>query len=239
MNIRGILKAGIAGAALSVLLAAGTAQAVPMAFFDRGAFDTATALLAQSEENFDGATAGDLIADGGSLGGFTFNYPTLAGFGVSMEVRADFLTTSGANYLGTDDAGVFQDGDDFNLTFAAANAIGMYFISADPIVDGDISITVGAFTADLDVDDLSVFDVGDGGLAYFLGIVDTMATFTSADIATSQTPLAAPDDINGLFVYNVDDIVVARAPQIPEPGTLALFGLGLLGLGLARRKRIV
>ena len=29
----------------------------------------------------------------------------------------------------------------------------------------------------------------------------------------------------------------AVATQLPEPGTLALFGLGLLGLGIAVRRR--
>ena len=47
-------------------------------------------------------------------------------------------------------------------------------------------------------------------------------------------PGAGPDD-------NHDDMIIRAvftpATSVPEPGTLALFGLGLLGIGLARRKK--
>jgi hypothetical protein len=33
--------------------------------------------------------------------------------------------------------------------------------------------------------------------------------------------------------YGIDDVTVGR---VPEPGTLALLGLGLLGVGLMRRR---
>jgi hypothetical protein len=45
---------------------------------------------------------------------------------------------------------------------------------------------------------------------------------------------AGPDD-------NHDDMIIRAvftpATSVPEPGTLAPFGLGLLGIGLARRKK--
>ena len=47
-------------------------------------------------------------------------------------------------------------------------------------------------------------------------------------------------DISSFRVWNriavLDDLTFARA-EVPEPGTLALLGIGLVGMGLARRRR--
>ena len=70
--------------------------------------------------------------------------------------------------------------------------------------------------------------LGDGGEVFFLGLIDTVG-FASATLE-SFDPLQ-----EGLFEFNVDDIVTASA-IIPEPGTMALFGLGVLGMAVARRR---
>ena len=38
------------------------------------------------------------------------------------------------------------------------------------------------------------------------------------------------------MIFNAVQIEASRIVDLPEPGTLALFGLGLLGLGIARRR---
>ena len=148
-----------------------------------------------------------------------------------MQVRNDFDTTSAPNFLGTDDSGVFQDGDDFGLSFGPVNAIGMYFITVDQMADEDIFLIAGGETASLQASAVQQ-TLPDGGNVFFLGIIDTMASFTSATVQTSQLG-------NFFFLYNVDDIMTAAlAPApAPAPGTILLLGIGFAGLAGARRQR--
>ena len=134
-------------------------------------------------------------------------------------------STSSPNFLGTTDADIFQDGDDFALSFAPASAIGMYFITADPMFDDDIILTAGGESVGL----LSSAGqtLPDGSEAFFMGIIDNENALTTADITTIG---------GGYFLYNVDDIVTAE--PIPEPATILLVGTGVLGIfGRMRRRR--
>lgn len=63
------------------------------------------------------------------------------------------------------------------------------------------------------------------------GIINSGITPLTADITVSVT--------NGGSSLKFIQFFVGQAPSIPEPGTLALFGLGLLGFGFARRKRMI
>jgi hypothetical protein len=100
-----------------------------------------------------------------------------------MKVVNDFDTTSPNNYLGLNDAGnfdLFIAGDEFSMSFASpVNAIGLYIISGDPLLSGDVSLLTSAGNAlNSGVVDITL---GDGGLAYYIGLISDTA-FNSADI---------------------------------------------------------
>lgn len=185
--------------------------------------------------DFDSSAAGALIPSGSSLGGLTFTY----NFGGGSLVATDgnqfggggpFDTTSGANFLGTDNSDLIIDDDDFTLDFAASNAIGFSVITAETpgfsLFDDDIQLSVGGTTALLDVDAVQQ-TLADGSLVFFIGLIDDSASFTTASLSTPNS--------SDSFFYNIDDIVTTSA--VPVPGALWLFGSGLAGLiALSKRK---
>jgi len=204
----------------AIVFASSVSNAALVTYTDQAAFMAALPGPA-STLDFDSLAAGTTIANGDTIDGITFNYDFA---GVQMQVVDVFNTTSSPNFLGTNDADVLQDGDDFSLSFGATNAIGMFFITSDAMFDDDITLTAGGTSVGLFAADAGA-DLGDGGIPYFLGIIDDMNTFTTADITTLG---------GGFYLYNIDDITTATV--VPLPGALWLFGSGLAGL-LAFRKR--
>lgn len=89
-------------------------------------------------------------------------------------------------------------------------------------------------------------------LAALQGASFTLARVSFAGLAIGLSPLTlsnvflsnwdGTETFAGVTIQNGEICVAAPGangcPRVPEPGTLALFSLGLLGLGLTRRRRV-
>jgi hypothetical protein len=108
---------------------------------------------------------------------------------------------------------VSVDGATTTLTFAPTTAFGAWFGTAD------------------DFEDIVIFEVGAEVSAVMTGAYPDLvfAGFISDTPFTSVTFYTG-----GSAVAIIDDIIIA----IPEPISVALFGAALLGLGVARRRRV-
>lgn len=213
------------GFALCVVSGVSAAAFTP--YTDQASFLAAAGPSAQTLD-FESLATGTTIASGSSVGGITFTY-SIGSPALSMMVASDFMTTSGTQYLGLNDPGNFNQfvaGDGFTLTFAnPVTAVGMYFVSGDPLLTGDIHLVTSAGTA-LNAAAVN-FTLGDGGLVHYLGLVATNS-FTSASIQFDPGAV-------GTFLYNIDDITTTVVP-LPGSVWLLLSGLGV-GLAALRKRR--
>ena len=128
---------------ISGVMLTGITHAAPQWHTDQAAFNAALPGVSTTVD-FDSATADALIPSGGSVDGITFSY---ALDGTSLKVSAatgnSYSTTSGGQFLGSDEADILQDGDTFTLSFSPGSAIGLFFISNDVLEDNDISLSAG------------------------------------------------------------------------------------------------
>jgi hypothetical protein len=197
--------------ALSLAVAPGVANRTAWAegFTERAAFDAAVAGLAGVEavESFDNLPADTILANGLATASVTFRYDL---DGVNIQVRevspipAEFSTTSLPHYLGTEDGGVFQGGDSFDIyPGPGVRAVGLSITSIDELEAGDIQLSTTETNIVLDPTAVQS-TLGDGASEYFLGIVDN-TPFIEVSLTTAA---------GGFFLYTIDDLTVIRPESI-------------------------
>jgi PEP-CTERM motif len=216
------MKTHALAAIVTYILFSVPAAAAIITSVDRATFQASLSGTIGSQ-NFDSLANGDIL---GTLNGVTYGAST----GQPLVTSA-FLTSTGLNGLGRTGVGFFLDTDSATFTFSTAITAFAIDINTFANLPGDYFVT-------LDIGDVvtSLNEVFPGrGTGQFIGFVSNTA-FTSVTLSASQL------SISPNRTFTLDTLIFGDAAQVvnvPEPATILMFGLGVGGLALSRRRKAV
>jgi hypothetical protein len=147
-----------------------------------------------------------------------------------------------------------------NVVVTDQNPVGQFSTSGSQHLDADFGTTL---TIDFASTPISAFgfygtDISDSGGDLVVDIIDTLNTLTSFTVvldgqtsgnvmfwgfvdASTAYKTVVIRNTSSSDRFGFDDMVIGDQQQVsvnvPEPGTLAVLGLGLLGFAAARRRR--
>lgn len=174
----------------------------------------------------------------------TFDEPgilsTVTSDGIPTRLIGDFYAGDGGPNFGV----IFKDGgwivnSDFGQTsqpyFASFYEDELSFVTVSGGFSGLISFTYGAFVDSI----VSIYDGADGTgnlLASINLLANNVYAFDPVSISFSGTGHSIVV-VSDICLFGWDDLAFNESSSVPEPGSLALLGLGLAGLTGLRRKQ--
>ncbi len=234
--MNGLKKTILAATAVFVLGLGGNAHAMPMISFDEGG------IVQTGTVSYDGST---------TLDGINIVFTSITGSGtaandgVSLDCENCVLNFSTGNVIvdpGTTGAYLFSAGGSFTLTGTATDPNnGGAVVAAGTLLQG----TFGSNPSDplflasaVSFSSFTSFgtDEKHPDLVAFYGETQDGWTFANTEITTEITNFN-PDGSFTALVTNADIDNQKFPPQVPEPGTVILFGTGLAGLALWRKRQ--